>query len=79
MTGPIKIYQIYYGNWIKADSSQKLFDYFINHLDASPWFNVVKEYYQIDVNNQKKYITGPILTSNTITDYYSQGKNLTDF
>ncbi|RUS35546.1 hypothetical protein BC938DRAFT_479154 [Jimgerdemannia flammicorona] len=67
MIGPVKVYQIYYGNWSPPKTCLPILS---TISPSSAYFNIEKEYYHI---RQKQYVRGYI----SYSDNYSQGKNLT--
>ncbi|RUS25054.1 hypothetical protein BC938DRAFT_472697 [Jimgerdemannia flammicorona] len=76
MTGAVNVYQIFYGDWSKKAAARKLLSYFINNLSSSRWFDITREYFELDDLNRTHYVTGPIRTAKYFYDNYSHGKSL---
>mmetsp|Transcript_19092 Transcript_19092/g.27315 ORF Transcript_19092/g.27315 Transcript_19092/m.27315 type:complete len:1041 (+) Transcript_19092:35-3157(+) len=60
MTGPIKLYNIYLGDFDSTAALRNetaLIDYFTSHIGGSDWFNVLTAYYQMGANNVKTYVS----------------------
>eukprot|EP00597_Dinobryon_sp_UTEXLB2267_P011404 CAMPEP_0170129780 /NCGR_PEP_ID=MMETSP0020_2-20130122/22104_1 /TAXON_ID=98059 /ORGANISM="Dinobryon sp., Strain UTEXLB2267" /LENGTH=883 /DNA_ID=CAMNT_0010364225 /DNA_START=226 /DNA_END=2877 /DNA_ORIENTATION=+ len=64
MTGPIKLYNIFYG---KIDSdTMSLVNYFAANINNSNWYNILTSYYQ-DINGVRTYISGSLQLDRSIT------------
>eukprot|EP00597_Dinobryon_sp_UTEXLB2267_P002750 CAMPEP_0170073096 /NCGR_PEP_ID=MMETSP0019_2-20121128/10574_1 /TAXON_ID=98059 /ORGANISM="Dinobryon sp., Strain UTEXLB2267" /LENGTH=247 /DNA_ID=CAMNT_0010282405 /DNA_START=809 /DNA_END=1552 /DNA_ORIENTATION=+ len=58
MTGPINLYNIYYGDFSGqsgATGTRTLIDYLAAHLGNSSWYHSTTEYYQINPDDSKTY------------------------
>src|SRR4029077_13366618 len=79
----VNVYFIWYGDWSKNTAAQTIVTDFINNLGGSPYTTVNTTYYDMEpgptgTNVVKDWVTTGIHYMWSITDNYSQGKNLND-
>ncbi|CAF4388286.1 unnamed protein product [Rotaria sp. Silwood2] len=76
LTGPTKVYVVYYGSW--TNTEKNIVNTFIARIGSTAWFNITKTYYsKATLTSPKVYIKGPLTLGKTATDYYSYGTQLT--
>jgi len=72
LTGDINVYFIYYGNFDDQDKS--VLEDWINGIDQTPWFDIVRQYY----DQNKNHVQGPVKLAQAINDDYSIGHKISN-
>nr|KAJ3400610.1 hypothetical protein HK105_004671 [Polyrhizophydium stewartii] len=75
ITGPVKVYLIYYGSW--SSTQKAIVEDFVKGIGASKWWNVERKYYfQASSSSAKTYISSSVSLAGTVSDNYSLGRSL---
>ncbi|KAI8904664.1 phosphate-induced protein 1 [Gorgonomyces haynaldii] len=75
LTGPVRIYNIYYGSVSAAQKS--IIEDFGKGVGESAWWNIEeKYYYQASSGSPKEYISGNVTLGGTVSLGYTKGKSL---
>ncbi|CAF3926990.1 unnamed protein product, partial [Rotaria sp. Silwood1] len=73
LTGTIKVYTFFYGTWTEEQKNIVLT--FIVNIANTPWFNILRTYYQ-EIDGVQTYVTGPLEATTTYNLGTSYGTTL---
>lgn len=75
MTAPLNVYLFWYGQW--DTSSQNLVISYINGVDQTPYYDIVKQYYQ-ETDAGRTATTNKISVAGSFSSGYTYGQSLVD-
>ena len=79
LTGPINLYNIYYGNFNDQsgdNGTPSIIDYFAENIGYSSWYNTVTAYYQINKDKSKTYASHSVNKPKKSINIFSGAKKL---
>src|SRR4030095_342181 len=76
MTGTVKIYYIWYGNW-SGNTAPVILENLAQSIGGSPYYNINSTYYQI-AGGATIPVSNSVLFGKSTNDDYSEGKVLTN-